>query len=194
MLLSWPLQSIGQEFKSGLNLGASFTQIDGDKMSGYNKLGPHLGIFVERVMGPKLGMRLEFLFNVRGAKNYVNPENIANPFKSAQYYIEVPLLLQYQVQSHLNVETGVSFSALAYAYNRDNSGRYSTTDKFKRSDWLMHLGLQYSLKERSKVYARYSYSILSFDPLVQGRLFTAPKIRPGLYHNIVSVGIRRYFR
>ncbi|MHB1276834.1 MAG: porin family protein [Bacteroidia bacterium] len=181
-----------QEFKSGFMLGVSATQVDGDNLSGYNKLGPHLGIFVERMFGDKFGIRPEFLFTIKGAKNYVDIDNTANPFKSSFYYVEVPLFFNYRIKK-FQIETGPSFGVLMYAYNSDNSGKYVTTDKYNRMEWAAHLGVSYRLKESMLLYGRYSYSMACVDGGNCGALFTSPKYRPGYFHNVISVGMRRYF-
>lgn len=181
-----------QEFKSGYILGISATQVDGDNLNGYNKLGPHLGIFVERKFGDKFSLRPEFLFTIKGAKNYVDIDNIADPIKTAFYYVEVPFFLNYQIKK-FQIEAGPSFGVLMYAYNNDNTGKYSTTSSYKRMEWATHLGVSYRLKESLLLYGRYSYSMDCVDGGNCGKLFTSPKLRPGYFHNVISVGIRRYF-
>ena len=180
-----------QDFKLGWQLGGSLTQVDGDNLSGYNKFGPHVGLFVERSIG-KLSLRPEFLFTVKGAKNYVNPDNIQNPLKSAFYYAEVPLFLNYR-QKKWQAELGGSFGVLIWAYNRDNTGRYTTTASYNRLEWAGHLGASYFVRTDLGVYVRYSYSLDCVDGGNCGKLFTSPKLRPGYFHNVVSFGLRGYF-
>lgn len=184
--------SYGQDFKSGFVAGISATQVDGDNISGYNKLGPHVGIFVERGTKSRFSFRGEFLFTIKGAKNYIDIETITNPLKTAFYYIEVPLFLSYKIEK-FQVEAGPSFGVLLYAYNSDNTGRYATTARYNRMEWAAHLGLTYQLKESLILYSRYSYSLDCVDGGNCGKLFMSPKLRPGYFHNVVSFGIRKYF-
>lgn len=181
-----------QEFKSGYILGVSATQVDGDNLSGYNKLGPHLGIFVERMFGDKFGLRPEFLFTIKGAKNYVDIDNIADPIKTAFYYVEVPLFFNYRIKKY-QIEAGPSFGVLMYSYNNDNTGKYTTTNRYNRMEWAAHLGVSYRLREKLLLYGRYSYSVDCVDGGNCGALFTSPKLRPGYFHNVISVGMRKYF-
>lgn len=193
-LFLFPVLSLqAQEFRSGLIAGVSATQVDGDNLSGYSKLGPHLGIFVERSFGERWSLRTEFLFTIKGAKNYVDIDNITDPFKSSFYYIEVPLLLSYRIKK-FQLEAGPSFGVLLYAFNNDKSGRYVTTDRYNRLEWAAHLGLTYQIKQNLLIYSRYSYSLNCIDGNNCGSLFTSPKRRAGYFHNIISVGIRKYFR
>jgi len=194
-ILSFFILSLGakaQEFKSGLVLGLTATQVDGDNLSGYNKVGPHLGIFVERMFGSKLGLRSEFLFTIKGAKNYVDIDNIADPLKTAFYYVEVPFLLNYRIKK-FQIEAGPSFGVLLYAFNSDKLGKYTTTSRYNRLDWEMNLGVSYRLKQDLLIYSQFSYSLTCIDGANCGQLFTAPKRRPGYFHNSVSLGIRKYF-
>lgn len=192
-LLMFPLGLVqAQEFKSGYMLGVSATQVDGDNHSGYNKLGPHLGIFVERMFGEKFSVRPEFLFTIKGAKNYIDITNIADPIKTAFYYVEVPFFLNYRIKK-FQVEAGPSFGVLMYAYNNDNTGIYETTGMYNRMEWAAHVGASYRLKESMLLYGRYSYSMDCVDGGNCGALFTSPKLRPGYFHNVISVGMRRYF-
>ncbi len=184
--------TFAQDFKLGYIAGLTATQVDGDNLSGYNKIGPHLGIFVDRSLGNKLNLRAEFLFTIKGAKNYINIDNITDPLKTAFYYIEVPFMLNYKINK-FQVEAGPSFGVLMYAFNNDKTGRYVTTAQYNRLDWEMNLGLSYSLKEQMVIYSRFAYSLTCIDGANCGKLFTAPKRRPGYFHNTVSLGIRKYF-
>lgn len=184
--------SQAQDFKLGYLAGLTASQVDGDNLSGYNKIGPHLGIFVDRSLGTKFNMRAEFLFTIKGAKNYIDIDNITDPLKTAFYYIEVPFMLNYRIKK-FQVEAGPSFGVLMYAFNNDKLGRYTTTSSYNRMDWEMNLGLSYILKQDLLVYSRFSYSLTCIDGVNCGKLFTAPKRRPGYFHNSVSLGIRKYF-
>lgn len=183
--------SFAQEFRLGANLGASLTQVDGDNLSGYNKMGPHLGIFVERELKANFGFHFDFLFTIKGAKNYVDINNITDPLKSAFYYAEVPLLLTYQVQK-FKIEAGPSFGVLVWAYNKNNLGRQNTTDLYNRLEWAFHTGVSYTYNPSLAFYARYSYSLDCVDGGNCGKLFSNPKLRPGYFHNVISVGARLY--
>ncbi len=182
-----------QDFRLGYIAGLTATQVDGDNLSGYNKIGPHLGLFVDRGLGQKLNLRAEFLFTIKGAKNYIDIDNITDPFKSAFYYIEVPLMLNYRIKD-FQIEAGPSFGVLMYAYNSDKTGRYVTTSRYNTLEWGMNLGLSYTLKRDLLIYSRFSYSLDCIDGVNCGNLFTAPKLRPGYFHNCISLGIRKYFK
>lgn len=192
ILLSMGCLSNAQEFRLGYIAGLTATQVDGDNLSGYNKIGPHVGVFVDRALGEKFNMRAEFLFTIKGAKNYIDIDNITDPFKSSFYYIEVPFMLNYRIKK-FQVEAGPSFGVLMYAFNNDKTGKYVTTSLYNRLDWEMNLGLSYQLKEHLFIYSRFAYSLTCLDGVNCGKLFTPPKLRPGYFHNTVSLGIRKYF-
>lgn len=180
-----------QDFKLGYVAGASITQVDGDNLSGYNKIGPHVGLFVQREITPKIHLKAEFLLTTKGAKNFVDLSNVDNPLKTAFYYIEVPLLVMVPVEKFF-IEGGPSFGVLAYAYNRNHLGRYATTGQYDRLEWAGHLGLTYQWKNNRHFYARFSYSLTCVDGTC-GSLLTPPRLRPGYYHNVISFGLRGYF-
>ncbi|MBI1222976.1 MAG: outer membrane beta-barrel protein [Bacteroidetes bacterium] len=187
------LNAQSREFQYGLNLGVSLTQIDGDNLSGYDKFGPHVGVFVERQLKKKFGLRAEFLFTVKGAKNYVDKNNITDPLKAALYYMEVPIIATYSIKK-LKIEAGPSFGVLMWAYNSNNSGNFLTnTRDYNRMEWAMHWGGSYLVKKNLTVYARFSYSVLNIDGGPHGRLLSSPRLRTGYYNNVLSFGIRRYF-
>jgi len=192
LLLGIDSVSYSQDFKLGYIAGLTATQVDGDNLSGYNKIGPHLGIFVDRDLGKKLNLRAEFLFTIKGAKNYIDIDNITDPLKTSFYYIEVPFMLNYQIKK-FQVEAGPSFGVLMYAFNNDKLGKYTTTSLYNRLDWEMNLGLSYHLKTDMLIYSRFAYSLTCIDGNNCGKLFTAPKLRPGYFHNTISLGIRKYF-
>lgn len=186
------LTASSQEFKAGWVAGVTATQVDGDNMSGYNKLGPHLGIYVERYFGPRFSLRPEFLYTIKGAKQYLFPDSAVTPLKASFHYIEVPLMMTWSIKKW-KVEAGPSFGVLMRSVMRDQYGKAVNTSLYDRLEWAAHLGTSYSISKRLSAYGRFSYSLDCVGGPSCGSLFVSAKRRTGYFHNVITVGLRGQF-
>ena len=66
-LFSLSLTGFGQTFSAGLALGFNMSQIDGDKLAGYNKLGVATGARVDAKLDERWKLGMELLFSQMGS-------------------------------------------------------------------------------------------------------------------------------
>src|SRR5689334_21238513 len=80
-----------QNFHAGLLAGISTSQVDGDNLAGYHKVGIKGGVFVNRQLSEKFALQLEIEFLQKGSRKPV--DTIENTFFLMRLnYIDVPLL------------------------------------------------------------------------------------------------------
>ena len=60
--------SYAQDFGAQLFLGANFSQVDGDQMGGYNKLGANVGIQINRPTNNDWESAFEIRYSMKGSK------------------------------------------------------------------------------------------------------------------------------
>ena len=110
-----------QSFIGGISAGASFSQIDGDKMAGYNKAGLIAGGFVNRQLGGKVSAQLEMLYIGKGSKRGANPnKGIFDYRRISLHYVEVPIVCQYWYKKlNLTLEAGLSYGVLISSKEED---------------------------------------------------------------------------
>ena len=68
----------GQEFGGGVSLGASTSQVAGDRLGGFNKIGLLAGVFTNIKIKEKLAFQFEIIFIQKGSRNpNIQENNIA---------------------------------------------------------------------------------------------------------------------
>jgi len=187
------LSSQAQNFNAGLVGGLSGTQLDGDGLGGYNKLGIYAGAYVNRAINDRWSWQFEIAYSQKGSRRVVKPETLDDgPWIRLQmHYIDVPLLVIWDFRDKIALEGGVSGNMLlSFAYN-DLRNNLLNTD-FKRFESAILLGARYELRENLFVFARASYSIFSIDPQANFLPFFA-LLQRGAYNNVITLGMRYQF-
>ena len=149
-----------QKFDSYLNAGISASQIDGDKLNGYHKLGAVFGwdIIINIADEWKLNTGLQYIG--KGAK--VSPNMVVGDYLKTQLnYVSLPIVLQYY-QNRLYFEAGVLPGYLFNAYVKDIE-KYKRKDDgyYNNLDLPLCLGIGWKLTDQLNVGMRINYSLLS---------------------------------
>ena len=161
-------------FAGGVSVGGTATQISGDNLAGFHKLGATAGVFANCVLveQPKFGLKLQMEMNfvMKGSHSYTPPSQTPNPMSKYILnlgYIEVPVLLRLRFAritirniSDFEFEVGPAFGVNIYARERDAYGIIVGRPAFKRWELSLMGGLSYKYKNHHIFTLRYSNSIL----------------------------------
>jgi len=134
-----PFFASAQRFIGGLTAGINLTQVDGDQVFGYHKVGFNGGPFVKLMIDKKqrFSVTIELLYSQKGAaKKYPGPNRIEYNhalndttlydtrytgfdkkffYKLRTDYLEIPLLFHYDdPRSKISVGVGIAWSRLVY--------------------------------------------------------------------------------
>ena len=175
-----------QSFIGGISAGASFSQVDGDKMAGYNKAGLIVGGFVNKQLGNKVSAQLEMLYIGKGSKRGANPnKGIFDYRRISLHYVEVPVVLQFWYEKlNLTLEGGLSYGVLISSREEDEYGETILVGPFKKNELGLITGVSYQLSDTFAVGLRFAYSILpiaSEIEIINGRRYG------GSYNNLICV-------
>lgn len=188
LLLS--LSAHAQSFNAGLVGGLSGTQLDGDGLSGFNKLGLYAGAYVNREINDRWSWQFEMAYSQKGSRRVVKPETLDDgPWIRLQmHYIDVPLLVIWDFRDDIAIEGGVSGNLLlSYAYNDLRNNQLNTN--FSRFESAILLGARYQVQAQLYVFARANYSLFSIDPNANFLPFFA-LLQRGTYNNVITLGLR----
>ncbi|MBT6234925.1 MAG: PorT family protein [Bacteroidetes bacterium] len=177
---------IAQDFGAQLLLGANFSQVDGDQLGGYNKLGANVGIQINKEVNDLWDGAFEIRFSMKGANRVIDPKAPEPTLKLSYHYVEVPLLVKYKQWDKVTPYGGLSIGVNVYN-QRDDNGYVTQEEALKGMETGIVLGGTYHLSEKVGLDLRHSYSLLSIrdypfivnSPTVFGRagwfnrLFTA---------------------
>ena len=107
-ILIIPIFLFSQNFESGFIGGFSTTQVSGDELSGFNKIGPRIGLYVNRNIN-WYNIQLELQYLTKGSKKTTDSSNQNDYFDNLSFdflhnynfhldYIGVPLLFAFNIK------------------------------------------------------------------------------------------------
>ena len=157
-LLSDPIGA--QQFGAGVVMGFNASQVDGDDLAGYHKLGLHLGLKSAVYLSDKLDLNIEFLYSERGS---INPDG---PEKLKLQYIELPVLITFmdwlsddELYYRLHFHGGISIGRLFQTTLVDQSGFLEQyNDLLAKNDLSAVVGFTYKINRHWGAGARYTGS------------------------------------
>ncbi|MFB6305890.1 MAG: porin family protein [Flavobacteriales bacterium] len=161
-ILILPISSYSQNYKfqAGAIGGMTGTQISGDGLSGFNKIGLIGGIFTNHQLSDKFYGEMEIIFFQKGSRKTANPkQGDFTRYLLRLNYVEVPLLIQYK-EEKFTFETGPSFGRLISRKEKVNGVDYTNeTQSFKDFEISWNFGINYALNENFLLEARFNNSI-----------------------------------
>ena len=146
-----------QNFDAGLIGGFCTSQVSGDNLSGYNKLGSRFGAYISYPINKKMCYQLEMQFLQKGSKKPYT-ENSPETYLFELNYIELPATLNYQVKKGISIESGLG-TAFLVGYKEQDEITDINTDKPNTLALDFLLGVQYDIKKNLKLNIRYANSI-----------------------------------
>jgi len=145
-----------QEFKGGIVLGATTSQVNGDKAGGFHKLGGTLGGFVEKSINNKYTAGFEMLFTQKGSRDN------SGSFTINLGYIEVPIIVTYKLNENIGLKAGGAIGINIYETN--TVGIFSTkTSNFKGMDFPFILGAEFKVKPKIGLDLRSAFSVVPIN-------------------------------
>jgi hypothetical protein len=158
IFLGIPSILFSQYFKGGLTLGLTGSQMDGDKLAGYNKLGISAGMFVRRDFSDRTAMMGEIKFIMKGAAKSTTL-NSPSTYKMTLYYYELPLTFIYRTSKRVEVESGLAAAYFAGATADYGYGPENVSGLFNITDWSYLAGVYYNYNDRLTFNLKFSYSL-----------------------------------
>ena len=187
--------SISQNFSGGVFGGLSTSQVSGDGLSGFNKIGPRLGLYVNRHV-KWYGIQLELQYLTKGSKKNNSKSNqntniddinvnYINDYNFHLNYIGVPVLWFSNIRENLTLELGTSFNFLIkqreeIEFHIDNSRE---VHKFEAS---ILIGFTYKINEKIALNTRLSNSIKPIRPHASGETY---QLNKGQYNTALCFNI-----
>ncbi len=181
LVIIMPMSIYAQRFHGGLIGGFNVSQIDGDAMYGFNKAGLVGGAFVFTDFTEKWGALMEIRYSAKGS---ATPKNDLRNIRIRLQYIEIPLVVKYEIVKKLDIQAGISFGYLFNAARDDGYGYVKFENLDNRTDLLICAGLSYSIFEKFDIGIRYSYSMFP----IAGRYANANYDTGALFNSVVTFG------
>jgi len=151
-----------QKFVPTIKFGAVTSQVDGDKLEGYDKPGINTGIGVENHFHDYWLFRMELNYIQTGSRKLANPDIPNDRFYTLRLnYVEVPFLFGVTIKKKYLIEAGLVFAYLFKAREDvDGSGFIEPEPPFKKYDFPIRTGVGYKITDKLILKFHYSYSTL----------------------------------
>ncbi len=159
-------QAQPQRFKAGIAFGLNGSQLQGDDVGGYNRLGLQGGLRAVTILTDKSELVLEMLYSQRGSySKYGSPKCPNGDISIGLQYVEVPVTYCYkdwyqEEDGYYRLQAcgGLSYSRLISA-KALGSCHDDLVDKFNQNDVGIVLGVEYFTSPRFLFGARWSRSL-----------------------------------
>ncbi len=160
VLLSSMSQAQGQTFRSAIVAGLNASQINGDLIAGFNKLGIQAGLRVSTDLKEKIEASVELLYSQRGSRA---SGKFASPFSIRINYVEMPLIIGFKDwlkddYHKIRFEAGLSYGRLIHAEQEDATGTIDI-DYYNQNDISWLAGATFFSSERLAFSARFTQSL-----------------------------------
>lgn len=163
--VSSALQS--QTFKAALVGGINLSQIDGDDMAGYDKMGWNAGVKAYAFVQEQVSVSFEILYSEKGSRASLIDRQFVPPTTIFMQYAEIPILVHYHDRNGMVFGAGVAYNQL-FDFRREVNGVDTSTDDPvpQTNDWAIMGDLTFMIKEHFGINGRMSYSLFSIakDP------------------------------
>ena len=168
VVLSQP--SYSQRIQGAVIGGFNLSQVDGDEIYGFSKLGVNTGLAAVVPFGENFNVSLEILFNQKGSfqgKQYEEEDSLGNIFNGKYNltlnYLEVPLLFLYNDKDVLTAGAGISYGRLVSIKEYEHGNRIETTTlnggPYERDDFNILADVRFRIYKRLRLNLRYAYSL-----------------------------------
>jgi len=111
LLLTFPILTLAQNFKAGPIIGFNTSQVSGDNLSGFNKIGIRCGAFVSQSL-KNFDIQMELQYTNKGSRETVKENTYNEGYRFQVNYIEMPLLIKKTIYKKTGIETGIKIGYL----------------------------------------------------------------------------------
>lgn len=155
-----------QFFKGGVIAGLNASQIAGDYLAGYDKLGLMGGAQASFPLKPDMRLAIEFLYSQRGSQTDIIPGQATNFARIHLAYLELPIIYQYEdwyIEEEdyyrMRFEGGFSYGRLFRVRTSEDPAFENIIDGFVPNDFSFLVGGAYSVGPHLAFNIRYTRSL-----------------------------------
>lgn len=191
VLLLFSQLLFAQNFRGGISTGVTATQVDGDRLGGYNMTGFTGGIYVVNELDEPWAFSIAIRYFGKGSRKQADPENgDFTYYRLRLHYTEIPVLVHYK-WNKFTPEAGLALAYLIKALeDSDAFGNLEPDPPFRRYELAAIAGISYELGEHLHLNTQYSYSVFPIRPHPGNQAWYFDR---GQYNNTINLSLRYTF-
>lgn len=194
IILAFPFGIKAQDFHAGLQFGIVPSQVDGDEMTGFNKIGLTSGAFVERDINEKFFLFTDLAFTMKGSRVASSKNIDFNKIELTTNYIDWGLYAGYRLNDKISLKAGLIPSVLIYQKQMTAGGFESLYENpFRAFNLLFSGGANYRFSKHFSINASYNYSITSIRPGELVIIDTHIGVSNAQYHHYLNFSLMYHF-
>ena len=148
-------------FNFDVHAGITASQVQGDGVSGFNKLGAIGGIGVSTVINEKWEAAAELNFMQKGSVKRPDAEaGDYTEYKMSLSYAQIPVLIRYRLHPKFHLSAGPALGKLLSSKEEDRDGVIQANVDFEEWELSALLGAGYKFSDNLAVHIRLDSSIL----------------------------------
>lgn len=153
----------GQGFGGGVYAGISTSQVTGDGIAGFHKVGGWGGAFTDYRFTPRSTVQLELSFIQKGSRQTPTVQNNNRLIFFNQNILEIPVMYRWYGIKNMSIELGIQTGILLSTLERETNFQDTRNSNAYRSvEMSGAAGLSYYLwKNKIEVNMRYSNSLFT---------------------------------
>ena len=185
-----------QSFGGGIIVGASTSQVAGDLLGGFNKIGILAGAYTNLKVKESLSFQFEISYIAKGSRNpnmYESNHPNYEKIEITLSYIETPLTINLKQKENLGVELGIipAFNISATLNSADAKNISVPNPQYKKYDLGVCAGINYHITDNIILNTRISNSIIPIRPHTSGATNGWNK---GQYNTVLTFAIHYKIR
>lgn len=152
-----PFSLNAQLFQGGIIAGMSASQIDGDGLGGYHKIGMAADVFTKLKLNDKFGIISGVGYVNKGAMSSIK----YNYSVVSLHYVEVPLWAEFDLMKKFSFTTGFNIAYLFRGYQKLASSTLDEKDLgLLRMEYSVYFSVNYKFNSKWKLILANNYSLL----------------------------------
>ncbi|WP_340111613.1 porin family protein [Maribellus mangrovi] len=180
-----------QRFDAGLIAGFNGTQVEGDELRGYHKVGALGGIYVQTDIAPAIVAGMEIKYSQKGARKKYDPKKPdVDKYVMRLGYIDIPLFMGFRANERSMIIGGIAPGILIHSKELNSDGEIPEQDRqtFNTFDLQPFVGFQFDFLERVSLDLRLAISVIPCSDQAGSNYY----FHNGLFNNVISLAF--YYR
>ncbi|MCC6721857.1 MAG: outer membrane beta-barrel protein [Bacteroidia bacterium] len=179
-----------QGFKSQIHAGINFSQVDGDRYSGYNQIGLNGGFAFYRELKKNKNLGFEINYSSKGSRKKTSEKN-PDIFKLRINYVCIPVFAEFKnvIKNYKNLSLKAGISGNIFVNAKTDFGFGWQNEELKPVEISGIIGITHKIDKRLSFCITHENSIISIEKKIYNSINYYTN-RRGLFNRLIIFSLR----